>query len=37
MTEMLHISLSNRPGQVRAGTTGMAVLQEPAPADKVAL
>jgi benzoate-CoA ligase family protein len=25
MTEMLHIFLSNRPGQVRAGTTGMAV------------
>ena len=25
MTEMLHIFLSNRPGQVRAGTTGVAV------------
>ncbi len=25
MTEMLHIFLSNRPGQVRPGTTGMAV------------
>ncbi len=25
MTEMLHIFLSNRPGQVRAGTTGTAV------------
>ena len=25
MTEVLHIFLSNRPGQVRAGTTGMAV------------
>ena len=25
MTELLHIFLSNRPGQVRAGTTGMAV------------
>jgi benzoate-CoA ligase family protein len=25
MTEMLHIFLSNRPGEVRAGTTGMAV------------
>jgi len=25
MTEMLHIFLSNRPGRVRAGTTGMAV------------
>ena len=25
MTEMLHIFLSNRPGQVKAGTTGMAV------------
>jgi benzoate-CoA ligase family protein len=25
MTEMLHIFLSNRPGQVRAGTTGFAV------------
>ena len=25
MTEMLHIFLSNRPGEVRAGTTGVAV------------
>ena len=25
MTEMLHIFLSNRPGQVRPGTTGVAV------------
>ena len=24
MTEMLHIFLSNRPGQVRPGTTGVA-------------